>query len=119
MKNRIFNYFVLFILIVGGIRFYTKYTENAVPEGSELARHTTVRNVLIYSKEGCSYCAMAKSLLDQKNIKYEIIELGNNQDLFTKLVNQTGQKTVPYVFIDDKFIGGYQDLKGLDDSGNL
>jgi glutaredoxin len=26
---------------------------------------------------------------------------------------------VPYVFIDDKFIGGYQDLKGLDDSGNL
>ena len=69
--------------------------------------------IIIYSKVGCSYCINAKALLDQKGIKYESVDLDNNPDLYSKLVNQTGQKTVPYIFINDEFIGGYTDLKNL------
>ena len=67
-------------------------------------------NIVIYSKSACMYCILAKQFLDDKKVSYEVVELTNNRDLFIKLSNQTGQNTVPYIFIDDKFIGGYQDL---------
>lgn len=118
MTNKFFIALVLCILIVGGIRFYTKYTEASAVEDNPIARHTA-HKALLYTKEGCSYCTMAKNLLSEKQIKFESIEIGNNQDLFTKLSNQTGQNTVPFIFIDGRFIGGYQDLKKLSDSGKL
>lgn len=66
--------------------------------------------IIIYTKEGCKYCVMAKNLLDEHEMAYELIDIGSDVELQKKLVNQTGQVTVPYVFIDDKFIGGYTDL---------
>lgn len=118
MTNKIFIPLVLLIFTIGGIRFYMKYAERVSIEDDVIARHSTHKAV-VYSKEGCSYCILAKSLLDEKRVKFESIELGNNQDLYIKLVNQTSQKTVPYIFIDGKFIGGYQDLKKLADSDKL
>jgi glutaredoxin len=45
--------------------------------------------------------------------------LTNNKYLIIKLVSQTGQNTVPYVFVNDEFIGGYQNLLELDKAGKL
>lgn len=66
--------------------------------------------VIIYIKKNCSYCHLAEELLAKNNMPYEKIELGTNPELAQKLINQTGQVTVPYIFINDEFIGGYKNL---------
>lgn len=75
--------------------------------------------VVLYTKNGCIYCERAEQLLKNKKIPYEVVELTNNQDLIIKLVNQTGQNTVPFVFVDNEFIGGYQSLVRLDETGKF
>jgi len=69
--------------------------------------------VILYVKEGCRYCMMAEELLRENNIDYEAIDLSFDRELQKKLVNQTGQTTVPYIFINNKFIGGYKNLLDL------
>ncbi len=118
MTNKVFISLLLFLLVAGGVKFYLKYT-SGIEEGNQATSEYAFDKVLIYSREGCSYCTKAKILLEQKNIKFELVELAGNQDLYNKLVSQTGQRTVPYIFVNDKFIGGYQDLKKLADSSKF
>ena len=71
--------------------------------------------IKIYSKDGCMWCTKAKELLTKKNITFEEINLSKvTPDEYTieknKLIENTGQKTFPYIFIDDKFIGGFNEL---------
>ena len=68
--------------------------------------------VLIYTKDNCIWCDRAKILLDSKKISYNEIDLSNDSERF-KFYEKIGDnvKTVPQVFIDDKRIGGFQDLK--------
>lgn len=73
-------------------------------------------NVKIYFKSGCVWCTRAKEFLKSKNIEFEEINLSDlSEDEYelekNKLVENTGQKTFPYIFIDDKFIGGFTDLQ--------
>lgn len=75
--------------------------------------------VIIYIKEGCLYCMMAKDLLAESKIIYEAIDLGSDLDLRKKLVEKTKQTTVPYIFINNKFIGGYNDLLKLKKENKL
>jgi len=67
--------------------------------------------VLIYSKEDCPYCVKAKLFLQSNNINYEEKVVG--QDLtseeYREIVGST-HKTVPGIFFDEKFIGGYSEL---------
>ena len=68
--------------------------------------------VLIYTKDNCIWCDRAKILLDSKKISYNEIDLSDNIERL-KFYEKIGDnvKTVPQVFIDDKRIGGFQDLK--------
>ena len=75
--------------------------------------------IKIYSTSWCQPCAMAKKLLDQKNIKYENIdieEIGMTRDELNKL---TGGSTVPQIIIDGKSIGGFDNLVKLNSNGML
>lgn len=117
MANKIFITLILLLLGVGITKFYLKTTGISQDE-HDLAENS-LKSVIVYSREGCGYCDLAKELLAEKGIKFESVELSNNYDLAVKLVNQTGQKTVPYIYIDGKFIGGYQNLKNLVDSGKI
>jgi glutaredoxin 3 len=62
---------------------------------------------------------MAKSLLTNKGIEFEEIYLGNDVEKMMELAKKTGMKTVPQIFIGDQLIGGYDDLKSMNDSGKL
>ena len=106
---------ILAVLLVlfAGIKTYTHY--NPLPEQT---LRTNIK-VLVYSKIGCSYCRLTEELLEKNNIPYEVVELTNNKDLIIKLVKQTKQTTVPYVFVNDEFIGGYSHLHALNESGGL
>ena len=68
--------------------------------------------VLIYTKDNCIWCDRAKILLDSKKISYNEIDLSDDRERL-KFYEKIGDnvKTVPQVFIDDKRIGGFQDLK--------
>jgi|TARA_Y100001936_G_scaffold41733_1_gene40321 glutaredoxin len=68
--------------------------------------------VLIYTKDNCIWCDRAKILLDSKKISYNEIDLSDDSERL-KFYEKIGDnvKTVPQVFIDDKRIGGFQDLK--------
>tara|TARA_B100000123_G_C25707926_1_gene418495 strand:+ start:981 stop:1208 length:228 start_codon:yes stop_codon:yes gene_type:complete len=68
--------------------------------------------VLIYTKDNCIWCDRAKILLDSKKISYNEVDLSDDSERL-KFYEKIGDnvKTVPQVFIDDKRIGGFQDLK--------
>ena len=68
--------------------------------------------VLIYTKDNCIWCDRAKILFDSKKISYNEIDLSDDSERL-KFYEKIGDnvKTVPQVFIDDKRIGGFQDLK--------
>lgn len=68
-------------------------------------------NVKIYSKSSCPFCNMAKDLLKSKGYEYEEIVVDNDEKTLTDLINKTGHMTVPQIFFDDEFIGGFDELK--------
>ncbi|RUP42008.1 MAG: hypothetical protein EKK63_02910 [Acinetobacter sp.] len=113
MKNSIFN--KLFMILIGMLvllasyALYNRYNQE-IKNTSDTGKYKDLQ-VIIYTKELCSYCTLAKNLLDSMSIKYEVIDLTNNRDLHLKMAEKTGQNTVPYVYINNNFIGGYQDLQ--------
>lgn len=76
--------------------------------------------VVVYSKETCPYCIMAKKLLEQKGVKniteVRIDLLPEERD---KMIEKTGRMTVPQIFIGDFHVGGFDDLSALNRSGKL
>jgi len=107
----------LYILIAGLLSFliYSINTEDISFKDSREYE----QKVTIYSKAKCFYCENAKELLTKKNIIYKEVDLTWGLELHKKLINETGQTTVPYIFIHDKFIGGYSDLEKLDHDNKL
>lgn len=74
--------------------------------------------VEIYYWTTCPYCTKARGLLDSKGVEYIGYDItGGSRD---EMVARTGgPKSVPQIFIDDKHIGGCDDLHALDASGKL
>ena len=75
--------------------------------------------VTIYTTGTCPYCFAAKSLLANKGVRYEEIDVTGNDAERARLVERTGRRTVPQVFIDGTSIGGYDELAELDRGGQL
>lgn len=75
--------------------------------------------VEIYTTPSCPYCVMAKRLMREKGVTYQEIDVANDPDKRRWLVETTGQRTVPQVFIDEKPYGGYTDIAALDRKGEL
>mmetsp|Transcript_8840 Transcript_8840/g.10580 ORF Transcript_8840/g.10580 Transcript_8840/m.10580 type:complete len:112 (+) Transcript_8840:105-440(+) len=71
--------------------------------------------VLVISKDGCKYCVKAKDFLKEQSIPYATEKMDPESDGYAKrrqeLIDQTGQKTFPWVFVGDEFIGGYTELQ--------
>ncbi|KAB8278773.1 putative glutaredoxin Grx1 [Aspergillus minisclerotigenes] len=70
--------------------------------------------VVVFSKSYCPYCKSSKSLLSQLDAKYLTIELDEESDgnaIQDALVEISGQRTVPNIFIKQKHIGGNSDLQ--------
>ncbi len=75
--------------------------------------------VIVYTTEYCPYCVRAKSLLKHKGVAFEEIDVGQDDALRDKMVEESGRRTVPQIFIDDKPIGGFDELYALDQDGEL
>jgi glutaredoxin 3 len=75
--------------------------------------------VEVYTTRVCPYCVAAKRLLNKRGIAYAEIDVSGDHDKREWLVAQSGQRTVPQIFIDGEPIGGFTELDALDRSGEL
>lgn len=75
--------------------------------------------VRVYTTLICPYCIRAKMLLKQRQIPFEEIDVTGDHDARAWLVQATGRRTVPQIFVGDEPIGGFDDLRALDGSGEL
>jgi glutaredoxin 3 len=73
----------------------------------------------MYSTSWCPYCQRARSLLRAKGMQYEEIDIGEQPDRRAEMIERSGRSTVPQIFIDDRHIGGSDDLYALDAAGSL
>tara|TARA_R110002033_G_scaffold128655_5_gene169710 strand:- start:490 stop:747 length:258 start_codon:yes stop_codon:yes gene_type:complete len=76
--------------------------------------------VEIYTKFTCGFCFRAKALLEKKNVGFEETDITMGGKKREEMIQRSGGRTtVPQIFIDDRHIGGSDDLSALDYSGEL
>lgn len=75
--------------------------------------------VIIYTSEHCHYCVRAKELLSRKQVAFQEIRVDLDPEQRTEMINRSGRRTVPQIFINDQPIGGCDDLYALDREGKL
>ena len=79
----------------------------------------TRRRIVIYSTPFCGYCAAAKSLLQAKGVAYEEIDLYDEPTRRAEMIERSGRRTVPQIFIGTEHVGGFDDLQALEANGEL
>ena len=76
--------------------------------------------VKMYTTAVCPYCIRAKQILKSKGVEQiEEVRVDTNPDERIKMMEITGQRTVPQIFIGDTHVGGHDDLVALDGRGGL
>ncbi|HEX3895287.1 MAG TPA: glutaredoxin 3 [Rudaea sp.] len=75
--------------------------------------------VEIYSSANCAYCLAAKNFLKQKGLDYAEIRIDTDPAEREKMMARAQRRTVPQIFIDDRHVGGYDDLVKADRDGSL
>ena len=79
-----------------------------------------MKNILMYSSSYCPYCTNAEKLLLEKGFDItDKVLVDENPDELEKMMKITGKRTVPQIFIDKIYIGGFEELRALDLSGEL
>ncbi|MGA8030892.1 MAG: glutaredoxin 3 [Casimicrobiaceae bacterium] len=76
--------------------------------------------VSMYTAAYCGYCVRAERLLESKGVA-DIVKLRVDEDpaLRSEMMQRTGRRTVPQIYIGDFHVGGYDDLAALDRAGRL
>ena len=75
--------------------------------------------VKVYTSDWCGFCTAAKQLLKTRGIAFEEIDTSGNDELRAWLRQTTGRRTVPQIFIGERAVGGYEELRMLDIEGKL
>jgi glutaredoxin 3 len=76
--------------------------------------------VLMYSTAVCPYCVRAEQLLKRKGVQdIEKVRVDLHPDLRVEMMEKTGRRTVPQIYINGEHVGGYDDLAALDQAGGL
>ena len=80
----------------------------------------SMAKVLMYSTAVCPYCIRAEQLLHRKGVtEIEKIRVDLQPELRVQMMERTGRRTVPQIYIDEEHVGGYDDLAALDRAGKL
>lgn len=68
-------------------------------------------NAIIWSKPGCSFCTAAKKLLNNRNFTVEERMIGDGWSKDQLLEAVPNARTVPQIFLDNEYVGGFDELK--------
>ena len=69
--------------------------------------------VKVFTKYACGYCYMAKNLLKSKNITFEEVNIEDHPEAREFVINE-GHRTMPQIYINEKNVGGFDQLKKYD-----
>ncbi len=75
--------------------------------------------VTIYTTRICPYCIRAKQLLESKGIDFTEIGVDTQPQLRLEMMQKSGRRTVPQIWVGDTHVGGFDDLWMMDRSGKL
>ena len=75
--------------------------------------------VTMYSTGVCPYCQMAERLLRAKGVEIEKVRIDLEPARRAEMMEKTGRRTVPQIYVGDTHVGGYDDLAALDRAGRL
>lgn len=76
--------------------------------------------VVMYCTAVCPYCTMAERLLTRKGVtNIEKIRIDADPQALSDMMEKTGRRTVPQIYIGDFHVGGFDDLTELDQDGKL
>jgi glutaredoxin 3 len=76
-------------------------------------------HVTVYSTAVCPYCVRAERLLEAKGVTIEKIRVDLDPEQRMLMMQKTGRRTVPQIYIGDTHVGGFDDLYALDQAGRL
>ena len=79
----------------------------------------TMTAITIYTSTYCAYCTAAKNLLQSRDYEFEEINMEGDRELMLEIMQKSGQRTVPQIFVGEKSIGGYQELLASTASGEF
>jgi len=76
--------------------------------------------IKMYTSAVCPYCMNAERLLKSKGIEdIDKIQIDTQPELRAEMMEKTGRRTVPQIYIDELHVGGFDDLRALDVAGKL
>jgi glutaredoxin len=76
-----------------------------------LIRKENIMQAIIWSKDNCPYCVQAKNLLSQKGIEYIEKKIGEGYTKEDLLEAVPDARTVPQIFLDEEYVGGFNELR--------
>jgi len=76
--------------------------------------------ILLYATGMCPYCVMAEKLLRAKGVAdIEKVRIDLDPERRAEMMQRTGRRTVPQIYIGERHVGGFDDLAALDHAGEL
>ena len=77
-----------------------------------------MKQIEVYSGNNCPWCVRAKALLESKGLDYEEINISTSGRA-EEMVQRSGRRSIPQIFIDKEHIGGFDELSQLNQAGKL
>ncbi|MFO8023615.1 glutaredoxin 3 [Thiohalophilus sp.] len=75
--------------------------------------------VQMYCTKACPYCQRAEQLLRKRGMRFEKIRVDLSRAKLREMLKRSRRDSVPQIFINDRHIGGYDELVRLDKRGQL
>ena len=73
----------------------------------------------MYTTKWCPFCTMAKRLLAAKGVAVDEVPVDTDPQRRSEMMERTGRRTVPQIFIGEKHVGGFDEIAALDHRGEL
>jgi len=81
--------------------------------------NASVNPVVMYTTDWCPYCSRARRLFETKGVAFTDIDVDTTEGARAEMQKRSGRTSVPQIFIGAQHLGGYDDVKALDDRGEL
>lgn len=75
--------------------------------------------VTVYISDFCPYCTSAKRFLSSNGVEFDVINITKDVERRNWLVQATGMRTVPQIFVGETSVGGYTDMDKMHRQGNF
>jgi len=87
---------------------------------ASMTKHPKQADVVMYTKDYCPYCVAAANLLTQKGVVFEEIDVTQDTVRYEEMLKKAApRRTVPQIFIGGQGVGGFDDIKRLDQDSKL